>query len=230
MNKKITVITVVYNGVKLIEKTILSVLNQNYKHLEYIIIDGGSTDGTLDIIKKYDDKINYYVSEKDKGIFDAMNKGIEVSTGNGLIFLNAGDYFVGNVLSDSVNIPCFLPVKTIKNDNLINIKLKSEKLGLPMCHQGIIFENKKIKYNLKYKIAADYDYFLRHGYTKTNIPFINTSGYVFYDNNGYSKVNYKLRDKEIGKIILKKFGCLCFIRFKIISLIKHLTKTLLKNK
>lgn len=83
---KISVVTVCYNAADTIEKTILSVLNQTYHDIEYIIIDGGSTDGTVEIIRKYADKIAYWVSEPDKGIYDAMNKGIEVATGSGLIY------------------------------------------------------------------------------------------------------------------------------------------------
>ncbi|MFV9924546.1 MAG: glycosyltransferase [Francisella endosymbiont of Hyalomma scupense] len=78
----ITVITVVYNGEAYLEKTILSVINQTYESVEYIIIDGGSTDGTIDIIKKYESKINYWISEAYNGIYDAMNKGIKLATGD----------------------------------------------------------------------------------------------------------------------------------------------------
>ena len=89
----ISVVTVSYNAVSTIEQTILSVINQTYPHIEYIIIDGGSTDGTVDIIKKYADKIVYWVSESDKGIYDAMNKAIDVASGDYVNFINAGDKF-----------------------------------------------------------------------------------------------------------------------------------------
>ena len=101
----ISIITAVYNGEKNLEETILSVINQTYDNVEFIIIDGSSTDGTIDIIKKYEDKIDYWISEKDSGIFDAMNKGILASKGDFINFMNAGDFFTRiNLVSDVVNI------------------------------------------------------------------------------------------------------------------------------
>ena len=87
-NSLISVITVSYNAVSTIEQTILSVINQTYSNIEYIIIDGGSTDGTIDIIRRYEDKIAYWVSEPDRGIYDAMNKGASKANGEYIAFLN----------------------------------------------------------------------------------------------------------------------------------------------
>lgn len=89
----ISIITVVYNGEKYLEQTIQSVINQTYKNIEYIVIDGGSTDGTLDIIKKYEEHISYWVSESDKGLYDAMNKGIGVAKGELIGMINSDDWY-----------------------------------------------------------------------------------------------------------------------------------------
>ena len=90
---KITIITVVYNGVNEIEATIQSVLSQDFKNIEYFVIDGGSSDGTNDVILKYQDKISYYISEKDNGMYDALNKGVKRATGEWIGILNCGDLF-----------------------------------------------------------------------------------------------------------------------------------------
>jgi glycosyltransferase involved in cell wall biosynthesis len=96
----VSVITIVYNGGDLLEGTIKSVLKQDSSHLEYIIIDGGSKDQTLDIIKKYSDQIDFWISEPDRGIYDAMNKGLNAATGDYVWFMNAGDHIHGeNVLT-----------------------------------------------------------------------------------------------------------------------------------
>ena len=98
----ISIVTVSYNAASTIEKTILSVINQTYSYIEYIIIDGGSTDGTVDIIKKYADKIAYWVSEPDKGIYDAMNKGGCRATGQYIQFLNAGDWLENSFVIERI--------------------------------------------------------------------------------------------------------------------------------
>lgn len=98
---KISIITICYNSSKTIERTILSVLGQTYQNYEYIVIDGGSTDGTVDILRKYSRKINW-ISEPDNGIYDAMNKGIRISKGEWLNFMNAGDRFASNDVLEKI--------------------------------------------------------------------------------------------------------------------------------
>src|SRR5574344_833951 len=96
MSNKVSVITVVFNDVKHIQKTMDSFFSQTWEDKEYIVIDGGSTDGTADVIKQYADKLAYWCSEKDDGIYDAMNKGIMHCTGDWINFLNCGDQFVND--------------------------------------------------------------------------------------------------------------------------------------
>ncbi|RZK26019.1 MAG: glycosyltransferase, partial [Flavobacterium sp.] len=96
---KISIITPSFNQCQYIEQTILSVLNQNYPNLEYIVIDGGSTDGTVDILKKYDGRIAYWTSEPDKGQTDALNKGFERATGDIVNWINSDDYYAPDTLA-----------------------------------------------------------------------------------------------------------------------------------
>lgn len=170
----ISIITVVYNGYNCIETTILSVINQTYKNIEYIIIDGGSTDGTINIIKKYENKISYWISEPDKGIYDAMNKGIEVASGEWMNFMNAGDTFADNRVLEKVfdkTYPYYL--KVIYGDTIMlgNLQKRLKKANditkinryLPFCHQSSFIKNinnNSIKYDLKYRISSDYKMFL----------------------------------------------------------------------
>lgn len=99
---KISIITVCFNAVGVIEKTILSVISQTYNDVEYIIIDGGSTDGTLDIVKKYENYIAYWISEPDSGIYNAMNKGVKYATGLYCNFMNAGDFFINEKVLENI--------------------------------------------------------------------------------------------------------------------------------
>src|SRR5215204_5788299 len=95
------IITINYNNAPNLRGTIESVINQTYRAIEYLVIDGGSTDGSVDIIKEFGNKIDYWVSEKDKGIYNAMNKGLIRATGDYVLYLNSGDYFAdSSVLSD----------------------------------------------------------------------------------------------------------------------------------
>ncbi len=100
---KVSVITVVFNGAGTIEQTIKSVLGQTYKNIEYIIIDGDSTDGTQEIVEKYGESIACFVSEKDNGLYDAMNKGISYATGDIIGIINSDDYYAVDAVEHVVN-------------------------------------------------------------------------------------------------------------------------------
>ena len=101
-NPKITIVTPVYNCVEYVEETIKSVLSQNYENIEYIIIDGGSSDGTCKIIEKYSKKINFFISEKDQGMYDALDKGFKIATGKYLTWLNADDLYFKDSISKTI--------------------------------------------------------------------------------------------------------------------------------
>ena len=119
MENKISVITVVYNDVEHIQETLESFFSQTWEKKEYIVIDGGSTDGTVEIIKKFLDKIDYFCSEKDNGIYDAMNKGIEHCTGTWINILNSGDVYVSpNSLKDAINIENLLHTDVIYGNSI----------------------------------------------------------------------------------------------------------------
>ena len=124
----ISIITVVFNGEKYLEKTIQSVINQTYPNIEYIIIDGGSTDRTLDIIKKYENYIDYWVSEKDRGIYHAMNKGLNLCLGDYIAILNADDFYLKNAMEYSI--------KAILNNNahysIANISFMNGEIVKPI--------------------------------------------------------------------------------------------------
>jgi glycosyltransferase involved in cell wall biosynthesis len=175
-NLKISVITVVYNGANTIERTIKSVVNQTYKNIEYIIIDGGSTDGTINIIKKYENKLSYWISEKDDGIYDAMNKGIKVATGDYIGLLNSDDWLELDAIEKIVNI-----IHNNKNVHIIHanvryIKENSQKIYKPKLNKSAFLWHgmsyyhptyyvkkeiyKKLLYDKKYKLVADYKFTL----------------------------------------------------------------------
>jgi len=172
----ISVITVVRNGKKYIKETILSVLSQTYKNIEYIIIDGASTDGTIEIIKQYGDKIDYWISEKDNGIYEAMNKGIKIASGEIINFLNCGDLYENKfVVSEVMEIfkrnskLSFVlgrgrfvnennqPINIFRNKPLVTT-LKFGRFD-DCCHQAFFYKKSLHQefglYDLRYKICAD---------------------------------------------------------------------------
>lgn len=175
---KISIVTVCYNSAGTIRRTLESVRAQHYKDLEYIVIDGGSTDGTVDILKEYEDVITDWSSEPDGGIYDAMNKGIKKSSGDLITFLNSDDWYEEDVLGDVAK--CFEDTQTdiiygnfIMQDGedrqyvyeLDNINLEELHYKWLLCHQALFYKRTLFEvwggYDTSYKAAADYEWTLR---------------------------------------------------------------------
>ncbi len=212
---KVSIITSVYNNKETIKDAIESVLSQTYKNIEYIIIDGASTDGTVEIIKGYEDKINKFVSEPDKGIYDGLNKGINITSGDIIGFLHSDDVYMNNEVIEKV-------VETFKKYNcdgvygdLVYVSKSSDKVirfwksgefsvdklkkGWMPPHPTLFLKREIYEkyglFDLSFKIAADYDFMLR--VLKNNLK-------LYY----IPEVLYKMRiggesNKSLKNIILK---------------------------
>lgn len=210
----ISVITVTYNVAQEIESTILSVINQSYQNIEYIIIDGGSTDGTVEIIERYADNIAYWVSEPDKGIYDAMNKGIIHATGDWIINMNAGDRLL--------EIPIEQLKYAVKDDSVaVCGRISSEdgqviprydwmmKLKNTLPHQALFYRREYSRlYDLKYKIVADYDLNLSMYLSRRKVLLIN-SVIAFHSCVGIS--SKKQSALESFKVIKERCGFVYYI-------------------
>ncbi len=172
----ISIITVVYNSEKWIEKTIQSIINQSYVNIEYIVVDGDSEDQTVEIIKKYTDYIDYWVSEFDNGLYDAMNKGLNLATGDYVWFINSGDLIysltsLNQILSKETSFADFYYGETLLIDeNEKPIGMRRHKApqelnwmsfakGMKVSHQAMIVKKEIVQpYVLKYNYSADYDW------------------------------------------------------------------------
>ncbi|WP_010255426.1 glycosyltransferase family 2 protein [Treponema primitia] len=213
---KISIITVTLNSELTLENTILSVINQKDVNIEYIIIDGNSSDDTLKIIEKYRDSIALIISERDDGIYDAMNKGIKYATGEFLLFLGSDDILANvNVISnvsksiDDLNAVYYGDSYFFKRNILHSgIFCELKLFNINICHQSIFYPKsiyKKNIYNIKYKYLADYDYNLKI-YKTTRFYYINMLITLFNDEGSCDKNIDKFFLKDKTKIILNIYG------------------------
>lgn len=216
----LSVVTVVYNGAATLEQTIQSVLNQTYGNVEYIIIDGGSADGTLDVIRDYEDKIDLWQSEQDKGIYDAMNKGIALASGEYIALLNADDWYEPGT--------CALVAGEIgreKADVYYGVLRFVSRAGEPLRVQGTTtqildrtmiahptcFVSREIyqreKYDTAFRSAADYDFICR--LVRSNVRFrflpvimanFRTGGSSYTKTNLFESERIRLRYKFISPL------------------------------
>lgn len=218
----LTVITVVYNNADGIERTILSVINQTYPHIEYIVIDGGSTDGTAGIINKYAGQITRIVSEPDNGIYDAMNKGLALAGGDYVLFMNSGDEIysidtVAAVFATSPDADIYYGETEMFDANWQSLGLrrhaiperfnwKSFRYGMNVSHQAIYIRRKLIvPYDLHYQLSADIDWVIRAAKAANKI--VNTKRIVAkYLVGGMSKQRHWQSLKERFQIFSRHYG------------------------
>jgi glycosyltransferase involved in cell wall biosynthesis len=229
---KFSIITVTYNAEKVLEDTIQSVIFQTYRNVEYIIVDGASKDHTLEIVNKYHNRINKVISEPDKGLYDAMNKGIQLATGDYLCFLNAGDKFHDSETLQKI-------VHTLKGQELpdviygetaivdeeghflhmrrlsapAHLNWKSFKQGMLVCHQAF-FANRELAinhlYNLQYHFSADFDWCIRI-MKKAKCLHNTRLTLIDYLNEGMTTKNHKASLKERFCIMAKHYGLISTI-------------------
>ena len=200
----LSVITVVYNDLKALTDTVNSLRNTNLDlPWEHIIIDGASTDGTKKYLQTLHEKNVVVKSEPDFGIYDAMNKGIKLASGDFLLFLNAGDTIHGHLKREDVRDWSVINVLVgYKNKSYPEFSLLAP-FAMPYCHQGLIFPNNNLIYDVKYKISSDLDFVYRHGIDKFNLRNRVKTCYIKFDDGGISNRRFVLRDAETAIIIFK---------------------------
>ena len=243
-----TVITVTYNAEQTLMRTIKSVQEQTYPHIEHIIVDGESSDGTLDLIKKHKTEQTKWISEKDNGIYDAMNKATEMATGNYICYLNAGDAFyekdtVAKIISTAqqFQLPDILYGETVVVNNdgdfLYNRRLKapeslnwkSFKQGMLVCHQAFIIKRSIFEpYDLTYRFSADVDWCIR--LMKKSKSIVNTHLIMIkYLNEGVTTANRKASLKERYQIMTKHYGTISTLMHHAWFMVRAILKPEKKN-
>ncbi len=245
----ISIITATYNAEKTIESAIRSISDQSYSDIEYIIVDGGSTDSTLKVIEKHKDHIQHLISEPDQGIYDAINKGISIATGEIIGVLHADDLFYDNdiikqiaqefiqgnysgVYGDLQYVNAQNTNKVIRYWKSCDYKLSLLKLGWMPPHPTL-FVRKEVfnnigKYSLKYKIAADYDFILRlfsnPTYSFKYIPQVITKMRVGGASNKNIKNIIQKSKEDISALKQNKIGGVSTLIWKNLSKIPQFFK------
>ena len=217
MYPKISIVTVTLNCEFHIVSTIESVILNAYPNIEYIVIDGGSTDNTYEVVKSYKSNISYHISEKDNGIFDAMNKGIESATGEWILFLNAGDILDPHLSFQQLGLGELEDIAMVYGNTFdIGIgerrpfTLQSLNYGIIMaCHQSMLFNKKRLQEHLYYDPSFrnynDFELVARLYIAKFQFLYINTTISHFLGGGYSSHVSWSARRDKI-RIMFKLFG------------------------
>lgn len=236
----VSIITVCFNSAKTIEQTILSVLHQTYSNIEYIIIDGGSSDGTQGIIKKYSDRVAYSVSEPDNGIYDAMNKGIRAATGEIIGIINSDDWYDLDAIAKVVEIysknkgvdVIHGGIRIYENERFSTSycpRIKELNLCMiphPSCFITKAAYNQYGVYNINYRIAADYELVARIYSAKGKFVYYNTilANLRMGGASDLQSNKGQLESEEIRKLYNLKYEVSIYKQFK------KRVKSVIRNK
>ncbi len=219
---KLSVITIVYNNVRDIERTLLSVVNQTYPNIEYIVVDGASTDGTLKLLKKYESKLSKLITEKDQGIYDAMNKSLALATGDYVLFMNSGDEIyapdtVERIFATEPDSDIYYGETEMFDEHWQSLgrrrhqapehfTWKSFRFGMSVSHQAIYIKRSLTEpYDLQYQLSSDIDWVIKCGKKAKKIT--NVEAYVAkYLVGGMSKKRHRQSLKERFQILSKHYG------------------------
>lgn len=243
LTPKFSVITVCRNAQAVIEDTIQSVISQTYHHVEYIVIDGASNDRTMSIVNRYRERISVVVSEPDRGLYDAMNKGIRLATGDYLCFLNAGDSFHEDDtllrMAHSIHEPQ-LPDVLYGETELVDreghflrmrrlsapdaLTWKSFRQGMLVCHQAFFARRDRVvPYDLRYRYSADFDWCIR--VMKQSKVLHNTRlTLIDYLAEGMTTHNRNASLRERFRIMVKHYGWLSTVAHHAWFVLRLLTK------
>ncbi len=233
---RVSVVTVTYNAEDFLESTIKSIINQTYEDIEYIVIDGLSTDRTPDIIQQYIESIDIYISEKDNGIYDAMNKAIDVATGEWIIFMNAGDNFYNNEVVHDVfaNTPVDAELvygrhvwKNGDKEFVIPTRpLEEMWQRISFSHQSLFSKTalmQEKKFDLSYKIVCDYEFYFS----------LYMQGKKFHNSNiiistvsagGFSDVSFFTRTYERWSVVKQHKKSIEMHKFYFNLVLDHIIK------
>ena len=233
----VTVITVVFNGAKTLEQAILSVITRDYDNLEFLIIDGGSTDGTLGIIRKYDHAIDYWVSEPDNGIYDAMNKALDVALGDRIYFLGCDDLLVNDLrnfapLFGRRDVLYYGDVYMIHRHRLYDGAFSGLKLAVRnICQQAIFYPREvfeKYRFDTRYRTLADYHLnmscYADPGLSLTYVPELVA---IYNDVSGASASRLdEVLDKNRNRLTRQYFPTSIYLYFRLYGAMRRLLELL----
>lgn len=239
INPKISIITVTFNAEKVLERTLRSIKRQEYNNIELIIVDGKSNDGTLDIVERYSDIVTKWISEKDNGLYDAMNKGLDMAKGDYVWFLNAGDTIAKKNILDYLFGEEFVMRDIYYGETMIvdergkslggrRLKTKEDmtwkdfRWGMLVCHQSVLVKREIApRYNLNYKIAADYEWVLE-SFKRARYILGTKHKISCYLEGGLSRKNVWRGNKERFQIMRKYYGLVPSIWYNFLMVFRFL--------